>query len=103
MENRERDKLSRSDHSTEAGDINRETSARKGREKDSSADFGQSIGRSESPRGNVPSGRNSGAEGYGSSSGRNSSSGSMSGGRSRNSESDVMENDRSGNSSEGRH
>jgi hypothetical protein len=47
MENRDRDKLSQSRQPTEAGDINRETSERMGQEKDSSADFGQSIGRSE--------------------------------------------------------
>ena len=47
MENRDRDKVSRNSGPTEAGDINRETSNREGKEKDSSADFGQSIGRSE--------------------------------------------------------
>jgi hypothetical protein len=47
MENRDRDKLSQSEGPTEAGDINRETSQKKGKENDSSADFGQSIGRSE--------------------------------------------------------
>ena len=47
MENRDRDKLSQSTGPTEAGDINRETSQRKGIEKDSSAEFGQRIGRSE--------------------------------------------------------
>ena len=48
MENRDRDKMSKNTGSTEAGDINRSTSERKGRvESDSSADFGQNIGRSE--------------------------------------------------------
>jgi hypothetical protein len=47
MENRDRDKVSHNTGPTEAGDINRETSSREGKEKDSSADFGQSIGRSE--------------------------------------------------------
>lgn len=48
MENRDRDKLSQSDHPTAAGDVNRDTSARAGQEKsDSSAEFGQKIGRAE--------------------------------------------------------
>lgn len=48
MENRDRDKVSRSTVPTEAGDINRDTSARAGNEKDdSSAEFGQKIGRAE--------------------------------------------------------
>ena len=49
MENRDRDKVSRnSTSSTEAGDINRETSSRIGNERDDSdAEFGQNIGRSE--------------------------------------------------------
>ena len=48
MENRDRDKMSRDSNSTDAGDVNRSTSERKGRvESDSNADFGQNIGRSE--------------------------------------------------------
>ena len=47
MENRDRDKVSQSESPTEAGDINRETSQKKGIEKDSSAEFGQRIGRAE--------------------------------------------------------
>lgn len=47
MENRDRDKMSHNTNPTEAGDVNRETSRRQGEENDSSADFGQSIGRSE--------------------------------------------------------
>ena len=48
MENRDRDKLSRSRTGTEAGDVNRSTSEDLGRSKsDSSAEFGQNIGRSE--------------------------------------------------------
>ena len=48
MDNRDRDKLSKSTGSTEAGDINRETSKRKGESSsDSDASFGQNIGRSE--------------------------------------------------------
>lgn len=48
MENRDRDKMSRNTGSTEAGNLNRETSENIGRSKDeSSADFGKNIGRSE--------------------------------------------------------
>ena len=48
MENRDRDKVSRRTSSTEAGDLNRETSSRIGNERDDSdAEFGQNIGRSE--------------------------------------------------------
>jgi hypothetical protein len=47
MENRDRDKVSQGSRPTDAGSVNRETSEREGRENDSSADFGQSIGRSE--------------------------------------------------------
>ena len=47
MENRDRDKMSQNRRPTDAGEVNRETSEREGREKDSSADFGQKIGRSE--------------------------------------------------------
>ena len=48
MENRDRDKLSHNDSPTAAGDINRETEQRRGSENDeSTADFGQQIGRSE--------------------------------------------------------
>src|SRR5688572_25277264 len=48
MENRDRDKVSRNTSSTEAGDLNRETSSRIGNERDDSdAEFGQNIGRSE--------------------------------------------------------
>jgi hypothetical protein len=48
MENRERDKMSKNTESTSAGDVNRNTSSQIGKNKsDSSADFGQNIGRSE--------------------------------------------------------
>ena len=48
MENRDRDKVSRSTGPTDAGDVNRETSERIGNENDdSTAEFGQNIGRSE--------------------------------------------------------
>ena len=76
MENRERDKVSRNTQSTSSGDVNRNTSSRIGKEKsDSSADFGQNIGRSENL--NEPSSRssNSGSSGY-ESSGSSRSSGS---------------------------
>jgi len=79
MENRERDKMSRNTESTSAGDVNRNTSSQIGKNKsDSSADFGQNIGRSENL--NEPSSRtsNSGSSGYDSSSNPNRSSGSKS-------------------------
>jgi hypothetical protein len=62
MENRDRDKVSRNNSSsTSGGDVNRETSSRIGNQNDdSSADFGQNIGRSEN-RENEPS-RRSGSE-----------------------------------------
>ena len=48
MENRERDNVSQNRKPTDAGNVNRSTSERKGRiESDSNADFGQNIGRSE--------------------------------------------------------
>ena len=95
MENRERDRVSQRTEPTEAGQINRQTSESAGRESNSgtSAEFGQSIGRSENlseggemrnrnqdelsntDRSNMESGRRSGSGSLGSSSGR--SSGSM--------------------------
>lgn len=51
MENRDRDKLSKSEKPTEAGDVNRETSRR---ESNSDLEFGEKIGRSENPE-NEPS------------------------------------------------
>jgi hypothetical protein len=57
MENKDRDKLSRSTTPTSAGNVNRSTSERMGQEKSgSSAEFGQKIGRSEDPQ-HEPSGR----------------------------------------------
>lgn len=48
MENRDKDKVSRNNESTSAGDVNRETSRRQGNLKDdSTSEFGQKIGRSE--------------------------------------------------------
>ena len=78
MENRDRDKMSRNTESTSAGDVNRNTSSQIGKNKsDSSADFGQKIGRSENL--NEPSSRtgsSSGSSGYGSSPSRSSGSSS---------------------------
>ena len=52
MENRERDQVSKRSSPTDAGRLNRETSEEIGRERNSgtSAEFGQSIGRSENLR-----------------------------------------------------
>jgi hypothetical protein len=76
MENRERDKMSKNTESTSAGDVNRNTSSQIGKNKsDSSADFGQNIGRSENL--NEPSSRTGGSvgsSGYGSSPSRSSGS-----------------------------
>ena len=47
MENRDRDKISKSTGSTSGSDVNRSTSSNIGKKKDSSADFGKKIGRSE--------------------------------------------------------
>jgi hypothetical protein len=132
MENRERDRVSQRDSSTEAGDINRKTSQEKGRENSGTGtEFGQNIGRSEnlgeegggmrnkqedsdrnSSLGNEESRRPSGDSGFDSSTGR---SGSMGGSRSdrsssgsdidRDSNLNQSQNDRSrrGGSSESEH
>ena len=75
MENRDRDKVSRNNSSsTEAGDVNRSTSERQGRQNsDSDASFGQNIGRSENLE-NEPSRRTESESGYSSGSGRSRSS-----------------------------
>jgi hypothetical protein len=87
MENRERDQMSKNTQSTPAGDVNRNTSSQSGKEKsDSSADFGQNIGRSENLNEPNSRGSNSGSSGWDNagkdsstggydSSGKNSSSG----------------------------
>ena len=50
MDNRDRDKLSHNNKSTDAGDVNRKTSGNLGKSQSgSSAEFGQNIGRSEKP------------------------------------------------------
>lgn len=100
MENRDRDKLSRNDTSTPAGDVNRQTEQRNHSSKgNSNVEFGEQIGRGEGmePRSNSSSGRSSGSpgssdvgsgnrsgssssssdSGWQSGSGRNSGSGSM--------------------------
>lgn len=79
MDNRERDKVSKNTQPTSGGDVNRNTSSQIGKSKsDSSADFGQNIGRSENL--DEPNSRgNSGSSGYdSSSSSRSSGSDSMS-------------------------
>jgi hypothetical protein len=122
MENRERDRVSQRTSPTEAGRINREVEEEKGREQNSgtSAEFGQSIGRSENLEGGEmnnsknrnrntemenESSRRSGSEGFGSSSGRSSS-------MDRDRESSISRDDKSpsrsgsvrnNDSSEGRH
>lgn len=79
MENRDRDKMSKNTSSTDAGDVNRNTSIKDKKQSDSSADFGEKIGRSESI-GNEPSrrpgssGSSSGSSSSGISSGRGSNS-----------------------------
>jgi hypothetical protein len=60
MENRERDRVSQRTEPTEAGKLNRETSEKQGREQNSgTAEFGQSIGRSENLEGGEMRNRNS--------------------------------------------
>jgi len=103
MENRDRDKMSRNTESTSAGDVNRNTSSQIGKNKsDSSADFGQKIGRSENL--NEPSSRtgsSSGSSGYGSSPSRSSGS-SSTGSESWNSKDNISKgNSSSGGSSSG--
>lgn len=85
MENRDRDKMSRKDHSKDAVDVNEDTWRKRPPQSESSASFGQKIGRSEDL--NEPSGRvgsSSSSSGLNSSSGRSSgsSSGVSSSGRS---------------------
>ena len=105
MENRERDRVSKRSTPTEAGQLNRSVEEEKGREVNSgtTAEFGQSIGRSENlseggemrnrNQDEVTSGRNvenenqsdsgrrsSGSSNYGSSSGRSGSMGNVSSG-----------------------
>ena len=89
MENRDRDKISKSTGSTSAGDVNRKTSSNIGQKKsDSSAEFGQKVGRSEnierepsrksglgdSSGMHSDSGRDSGSSGFDSNSDRSKSS-----------------------------
>ena len=81
MENRDRDKMSKSTGSTPAGEVNRNTSSNIGQQKSgSSTNFGQKIDRSENIKSESSSGmqgdsgRSSGSSGLGSSSGRSGSS-----------------------------
>lgn len=99
MDNKDRDKLSRSTTPTSAGDVNRDTSERLHDEKSgNAAEFGNKIGRSEDMS-HEPS-RRSGSERSSSSSGSDwQSSGSS---RSRSSGSGSGDRDRTGSSS-GRH
>jgi hypothetical protein len=105
MENRDRDKLSRnSTSSTDAGSVNRDTSQRKGNlNDDSTAEFGQKIGRSENLDEPNQRGESVGSEGMRSDRGRSSSSniGSQESDISRNSDRDrssSIERGRSGSS-----
>jgi len=86
MENRDRDKVSRNNtSSTDAGELNRNTSSRSGSShSDSSAEFGQKIGRSENL--SEPSSRTSGSSG---------SSGMQSGSSDRSSSNSSNSSDRS--------
>lgn len=126
MENRERDRMSQRSSPTEAGEINRRTEERKGREDGSSVEFGKNVGRGENLDANTTGGsmnnnrnrqqgsmenessrRSGGESGYGSSPGRSGSSDSSSSKLNRDrqeGESDVSSS-RSGSSdrSEGRH
>jgi hypothetical protein len=100
MENRDRDKMSKKTESTSAGDVNRKTSSDIGHQKsDSSADFGQKIGRSEDIE-NEPSRKSGGdSSGMQSDSGRSSGSSGFdsSSDRSSSSDFDDIESGRSGN------
>jgi hypothetical protein len=100
MENRERDRVSQRTKPTEAGELNRHVEEEKGRERNSgtSAEFGQSIGRSDNLEGGTmnnnrndkdkldnsntdreQSRRDTGSD-YSSSTGRSGSVGNMGGG-----------------------
>lgn len=99
MENRERDRVSKRDSSTEAGEINRQTELDRGQKSGTGAEFGQNIGSSENLEGgsmekkydeNVKdknlgneSSRKSGSGELGSSSGRSGSMGNQGTGISR--------------------
>ena len=131
MDNRERDRVSQRSSPTEAGDLNRRVEEKKGREHnlDTTAEFGQKIGRSENleggnmrnqndePMTNIGSSTGSGREvredetsrrdigGSGNfDSGRSSGSGSM-GGSSKHSDNDRLSDDERSrkDTSEGRH
>ena len=106
MENRERDQMSSDKQSTSVDDMNRKTSSQSGKEKsDSSADFGQNIGRSDNLNEPNSRGSKSGSSGW-DSSGKNSSSGgydSSSGSGSSRSSKDELPRSDNGSSSGSRH
>ena len=86
MENRDRDKISKSTGSTPAGDVNRNTSSNSGQQKSgSSADFGKKVGRGE----NIESEKGSRQSGSIGSSGMQSDSGRSSGSSNIGEQSDV--------------
>lgn len=131
MENRERDRISQRSSPTEAGELNRRVEEEKGREHNSgtSAEFGQTMGRSENLEGGDMRNRNdepmtnsgsstgsgrevredenrsSGSGGFGSSSGRSGSGslGNTDSNKSRDDESIQDESRSRKDSSEGRH
>ena len=122
MDNRDRDRVSGRTEPTEAGKLNRETSEELGRRSNmgTTAEFGQSIGRSENLReggemrnrdkddmsnSNISndSGRRSGSDSFGTSTGR-SGPVDVSRDENRTRDKDTMDRNRnSGDSSEGRH
>lgn len=106
MENRERDQMSRNEQSTSVGDVNRKTSSQIGKDKsDSSADFGQNIGRSENLNEPNSRGSKSGSGGYDSSTrtGASRDLDSSSGDRSRGSSMGEPRNSDNGSASGKRH
>ncbi|MEA2162961.1 MAG: hypothetical protein QOK37_1088 [Thermoanaerobaculia bacterium] len=106
MENRERDQMRRNEQSTSVGDVNRKTSSQIGKDKsDSSAEFGQNIGRSENLNEPNSRGSKSGSGGYDSSRSSDSSRDydSSSGDRSRGSSMGEPRNSDSGSAIGKRH
>jgi len=68
MQQREGDKMSRSNRSNDTGEVDRNTASREGKQKsDSSADFGRNIRSSENLKEPANRGSDSGSSGYGSS------------------------------------
>ncbi|MGZ8868670.1 MAG: hypothetical protein ACXW2P_10030 [Thermoanaerobaculia bacterium] len=78
MENRNRDKVSRNNESTTAGNVNRDNSSRQGNlDDDSTAEFGQKIDRSENADEANRRGEGIGDEGMRGDLGRSGSGGSV--------------------------